>query len=139
MRALANIRCGSGVRQPEALGGFVSKIGDNVYHEFRRDDLRHQHDDLDGIEVPGKYSGPEQLLLQKETRAAVLKMLRSLPPRDQAILHDLFLEEKDKDAICEQFAVDRDYLRGLVRRALLKAQKYWVDRGTRPADDHRDE
>jgi RNA polymerase sigma-70 factor (ECF subfamily) len=139
MRAIAIIRGGKGVRHPEALGGFVSKIGDNVYHEFRRDALRHLHEDVDEIDVPAKYPGPEGLLRQKEIKTAVLEMLEKLPPRDRAILCGLFLEEQDKDAICAQFGVDRDYLRGLVRRALQKALKYWTDRAAKPADDHDDE
>lgn len=138
-RAIANIREGTGVRHPEALGGFVSKIGDNVYHEYRRDALRHLHEDVDGIEIRAKHLGPEGLLLQKETKAAVHEMLEKLPPRDRGILRGLFLDEKDKDTICEEFGVDRDYLRGLVRRALQKARKYWVDGNARPADDHHGE
>jgi len=32
-------------------------------------------------------------------------------------LREVFLEERDKDAICQDFGVDRDYLRVLLHRA----------------------
>jgi RNA polymerase sigma-70 factor (ECF subfamily) len=32
-------------------------------------------------------------------------------------LREIFLEEKDKDEVCRDFGVDRDYLRVLLHRA----------------------
>jgi RNA polymerase sigma-70 factor (ECF subfamily) len=32
-------------------------------------------------------------------------------------LREIFLEERDKDAVCQDFGVDRDYLRVLLHRA----------------------
>ena len=48
--------------------------------------------------------------------------------RDGAILRDIFLNEKDKDEICRDWGVDRDYLRVLVYRALKKFTDKYDDR-----------
>ena len=37
--------------------------------------------------------------------------------RDRRLLREIFLEERDKDAVCQDFGVDRDYLRVLLHRA----------------------
>jgi len=43
-----------------------------------------------------------------------------LPQRDRKILYARFFEERDSDEVCELFNVDRDYLRVLLHRAILK-------------------
>jgi RNA polymerase sigma-70 factor (ECF subfamily) len=37
--------------------------------------------------------------------------------RDRDLLRAIFLEEKDKNEICREFGVDREYLRVLLHRA----------------------
>ena len=37
--------------------------------------------------------------------------------RDRDLLRAIFLEEKEKDEICREFGVDREYLRVLLHRA----------------------
>jgi DNA-directed RNA polymerase specialized sigma24 family protein len=50
----------------------------------------------------------------------VRSVLSQLPQRDQAILRSVFLEEMDKDDVCQRFGVGRDYLRVLLYRAKEK-------------------
>jgi len=44
-------------------------------------------------------------------------VLEEMPERDRRVLRELFLEEREKDDICRDFGIDRDYLRVLVHRA----------------------
>ncbi len=37
--------------------------------------------------------------------------------RDRRLLREVFLEERDKDEVCNDFGVDREYLRVLLHRA----------------------
>jgi RNA polymerase sigma-70 factor (ECF subfamily) len=37
--------------------------------------------------------------------------------RDRRLLREVFLEERDKDEVCRDFGVDREYLRVLLHRA----------------------
>ena len=45
------------------------------------------------------------------------EILGEMSQRDRDLLKAVFLEEGDKDEICKQFGVDRDYLRVRVHRA----------------------
>ena len=44
-------------------------------------------------------------------------ILDDLNARDRELLRAVFLEEQDKDEVCREFGVDRDYLRVLLHRA----------------------
>lgn len=50
----------------------------------------------------------------------VRTILSGLPARDRDLLKAVLLEEKDQDAVCREFGVDRDYLRVLLHRAKEK-------------------
>jgi RNA polymerase sigma-70 factor (ECF subfamily) len=47
----------------------------------------------------------------------VREILVDLPPRDRDLLKAVFLDERDRDEVCRQFGVDREYLRVLLFRA----------------------
>jgi len=42
------------------------------------------------------------------------------------LLRAIFLEEQDKDAVCRDFGVDRDYLRVLLHRAKLSFKSLYL-------------
>jgi RNA polymerase sigma-70 factor, ECF subfamily len=44
-------------------------------------------------------------------------VVEGLPKKDRDRLRAYFLEEKEKDEVCAQFGVDRDYFRVLLHRA----------------------
>jgi len=54
---------------------------------------------------------------QTSRAGRVRQVLQELPGRDRDLLRAFFLEEKDKDEVCREFGVDRDYLRVLLHRA----------------------
>ncbi len=43
--------------------------------------------------------------------------MAQLSEKDRQLLRAIFLEEKEKDQVCREFGVDRDYLRVLLHRA----------------------
>ena len=47
----------------------------------------------------------------------VREILEKLSERDRRLLREVFLEERDKDDVCRDFGVDREYLRVLLHRA----------------------
>jgi RNA polymerase sigma-70 factor, ECF subfamily len=53
----------------------------------------------------------------KQMGEKVREILEELPERDRRLLREVFLEERDKDEVCRDFGVDRDYLRVLLHRA----------------------
>ena len=56
-------------------------------------------------------------MVSKQASERVRKILSGLPARDRDLLRAVFLEEKDKDTVCRDIGVDRDYLRVLLHRA----------------------
>ena len=57
------------------------------------------------------------VLVAKETEKKVREILEQLSERDRRLLREVFLEERDKDEVCRNFGVDREYLRVLLHRA----------------------
>jgi RNA polymerase sigma-70 factor, ECF subfamily len=49
--------------------------------------------------------------------AKIREILEELSEKDRRLLREVFLEERDKDEVCRDFGVDRDYLRVLLHRA----------------------
>jgi len=56
-------------------------------------------------------------LAAKETEKKVREILDQLSERDRRLLREVFLEERDKNEVCRDFGVDREYLRVLLHRA----------------------
>ena len=106
-----------GVRQPECFGSFVNSICNNILLEHYRSSAKNQPKDFGQIDVPDKVVDLEGLLVTKETARLVRRILEELPKRDRNILRSMFFEEKEKDAICQEYGIERDYLRVLVHRA----------------------
>lgn len=105
------------VRQPECFGSFVNSVSNHVLLEYFREASKNSRGDSEAVEVPDKVLDLEGLLVTQETVAHVRSVLAQLPEKDRRILRRLFFDEEDKDSICNEFGVTRDYLRVLVLRA----------------------
>lgn len=117
IRVIAALRREGGVRQPERFGAFVNSICNNVLLEHYRSSAKNQSMDDSHLEIPDKVLDLEGMLVTKQSSEQVRKILDGMPERDRALLRAIFLEEKEKDAVCREFGVDRDYLRVLLHRA----------------------
>ena len=67
--------------------------------------------------IPDKVLDLEGMMMSKQCSERVRKVLSGLPARDRELLRAVFLEEKDKDTVCRDIGVDRNYLRVLLHRA----------------------
>lgn len=56
-------------------------------------------------------------MVSRQFSERVQKIVSVLPARDRDLLRAVFLEERDKDAVCRDIGVNRDYLRVLLHRA----------------------
>ena len=105
------------VRQAECLGAFVNSVSNHVLLEYFRNSRKNASAGDELIDVPDKVLDLDGLLVTQETVERVREVLGKLPERDRRILRRLFFDEEDKDSICNEFGVNRDYLRVLVLRA----------------------
>jgi RNA polymerase sigma-70 factor (ECF subfamily) len=116
IRVIAAVRR-EGVRQPERFGAFVNSICNNVLLEYYRSSGRNQPMDDTHLEIPDKLLDLEGALVTKRSCERVRQILKGMPARDRDLLKAIFFEEKDKESVCREFKVDRDYLRVLLHRA----------------------
>ncbi|GAC1616712.1 MAG: hypothetical protein PVS2B2_00780 [Candidatus Acidiferrum sp.] len=116
-RAFVAVRSETGIRQPERLGAFVNSVCNNVLQEHWRSYSRLQTVGDEMPEVIDKRINLEGVLVTKQTCQTVQKVLLSLPEKDARLLRAVFLEEKERKEMCEEFQVDREYLRVLLHRA----------------------
>lgn len=118
MRVLRMLRSPDGLRDGRKLGAFVNSVCNNVLLEsYRAQGRSSSLDSGEYREIPDSAIAADEALVTGETRARVRRVLQELPPKDADILRALFFEERDKDEICKEFQVDRNYLRVLVHRA----------------------
>jgi RNA polymerase sigma-70 factor (ECF subfamily) len=117
VRVFRAVRTEGGVRQPERLGAFVNSICNNVLQEHFRSSTRVSQFDEDTPDPPDLTIDMDGMLVTRQTSEQVRKVLAQLPGKDRQILRAIFMEEKSKDEVCEEFGVNRDYLRVLLHRA----------------------
>jgi RNA polymerase sigma-70 factor (ECF subfamily) len=64
-------------------------------------------------------------LVSAERQAHVRAALDQLPERDRRLLRQVFFDENDKDTVCKDFGVDRQYLRVLLHRAKARFREVY--------------
>jgi len=113
------------IQHPDRLGAYVNSMCNNVLREQYRSTARDgsRDDDDNGSaenELPATDASALEQLESQEMVQKVRETLEELPERDRRLLREVFLEERDKDVVCRDFGVDREYLRVLLLRAKNK-------------------
>jgi RNA polymerase sigma-70 factor (ECF subfamily) len=128
-RVLKALRNPGTLRQPERLGAFVNTVCNNVLFEHYRASSRSQSLDEEGQPEPAA-SGADALEMaaDKEMKVKVREILLKMPQRDRLLLKAVFLDERDRDDVCREFGVDREYLRVLLHRAKQEFKVEYVKR-----------
>jgi RNA polymerase sigma-70 factor, ECF subfamily len=117
------------LRDGRKLGAFVNSICNHVLMEHYRDGKRSERnaqeltDEAGPDDIEGTY-------FAEETAARVRRVLSRLPERDQKILRAIFLDDGDKEEVCDRFGVDRSYLRVLLHRAKEKFRLEFARKST---------
>lgn len=133
-RVFAALRTEGKIRQPERLGSYVNSICNNVlleyYRSSQRDTVLEEEEDQELPDTTIDFVGA---IAAKQMQEKVREILEEMPERDRRLLRAIFLEEQDKDAVCRDFGVDRDYLRVLLHRAKLAFKSLYLKQlNTRP-------
>ena len=130
IRVIAAVRKEGVVRQPERFGAFVNSICNNVLLEYYRTFGKNQQIDETHQDIPDKVLDLEGMMVSRQFSERVQKIVAALPARDRDLLRAVFLEERDKDAVCRDIGVDRDYLRVLLHRAKDKFKAVYEKEGS---------
>ena len=79
-------------------------------------------------ELPDKGADALEIVAARQIKDKVREILLDLAPRDRSLLKAVFLDERDRDEVCREFGVDRDYLRVLLHRAKQEFKTEYVKR-----------
>jgi RNA polymerase sigma-70 factor (ECF subfamily) len=128
LRVLALVRSEGALRQPDRLGVLVNSVCNHVLLEHYRSKSRSESGIDEEPETTFVSHGPDALsvLEAKDTARVVRKILGTLSEKDRRLLQSVLLEERDKDEICAEFGVSREYLRVLVHRAKQSFKAFYL-------------
>jgi len=129
MRVLTLLRGKGGLRQPDRLGPFVNSVCNHVLFEHYRSQKRTEATIDDEVEatIAGREPSALSLLEAKDTERVVRQILNQLPERDRRLLQ-LLLEERNKDEVCAELGITREYLRVLLHRAKQSFKSCYTSR-----------
>ena len=135
LRVFKALRSDAEIRNPERIGAYVNTVCDHVLLELYRSEMRHMPiPDAAVADIADETPIVEDRLLAAERRALVRRAIDELPDLDRRLMRALFIEDRDKDEVCEEFKVDRSYLRVLLHRAKLRFRVLYL---ARTDDAHR--
>jgi RNA polymerase sigma-70 factor (ECF subfamily) len=118
-----------GLRQPERLGAFVNTVCSHVLSEHYRSTSGGVSLDVEGRpELPDKSASALEIVVSRQVKDKVREILLELAPRDRSLLKAVFLDERNRDEVCLEFGVERDYLRVLLHRAKQEFKTEYVKR-----------
>jgi RNA polymerase sigma-70 factor (ECF subfamily) len=129
VRVLSVLRKDGSLRQPERLGAFVNTVCNNVLLEHYRSSSRASSIDEEGQpEIASTGMDVVDIVAAKQLKGKVQEILVDMPVRDRALLKAVFLDERERDDVCREFGVDREYLRVLLYRAKQDFKVEYVKR-----------
>ncbi len=130
MRVLVLLRGEGGLRQPDRFGPFVNSVCNHVLLEHYRSQKKMEAtiDDDTAATVAGREPSALSLLETKDTERVVRQILNEMTERDRRLLQWVLLEERNKDEVCAEFGITREYLRVLLHRAKQSFKAFYIDR-----------
>jgi len=130
VRVLVILRSEDGLKQPDRLGAFVNTVCNNVLLEHYRSKNRGESviDEENSDKFVHRAPSALSLLEAKDTERIVRRILEDLAPRDRLLLQSVLLEERDKDEVCAEFGITREYLRVLLHRAKQSFKGFYISR-----------
>jgi RNA polymerase sigma-70 factor, ECF subfamily len=128
-RVFSVLRKEGGLREPERLGAFVNTTCNHVLFEQYRLSSRSESLDEEGAPEPAAQGASAlDAAASLQLKQKVREILLGLSPRDRSLLKAVFLDERDRDEVCNEFGVAREYLRVLLHRAKQEFKLEYVKR-----------
>ena len=111
---------GDGIDKPERLSAFILSTAKNLLlGQFRKNKRRQTEADTQVVErATSDEPSQEEHLTRVHTAELVREVLDDLPnPRDRELLVRFYLDEEDKDSICETLALSSLHFNRVIHRA----------------------
>lgn len=124
--AIHKIRKGD-LRDPKKLGAFLSSTARFVAIDYFRKEQRHQHQDVDDIEVAVPQDSQLQRMIQAEHAALVRKIIKELGnDRDRSILFRFYIACEDKLLICDDLELTPLHFNRVLHRAKQRFKELYL-------------
>ena len=123
---------GDGIEDPEKLAAFAAQTARNLAIASLRKTERQRTDvDSEATERnPDTSRGVETIAEDFEAALAVRALLRELPqPRDRLMLKRFYLEDHDKDIICQEMQLSEAAFNQALSRARRRFRQILEERG----------
>ncbi|MGB0014649.1 MAG: sigma-70 family RNA polymerase sigma factor [Candidatus Sulfotelmatobacter sp.] len=129
-RVFSALRKPDGIREPERLGAYVNSVCNNVLLEYYRSSSQEVPSDDEEAEanIPDPAMSVVDLIANRQIQRNVREILDQLQEKDRRLIKEIFLEERDKDEVCRDLGVDREYLRVLLHRAKKSFKSIYLKR-----------
>ena len=129
-RVFAALRKPDGIREPERLGAYVNSVCNNVLLEYYRSSSQEVTSDDEEAEanIPDPAISVVDVIANRQIQRNVREILDQLQEKDRRLIKEIFLEERDKDDVCRDLGVDREYLRVLLHRAKKSFKAIYLKR-----------
>lgn len=124
------------LENPERLAGYLRGIAIRVALNAGRRRQREPYPmEVEAIaQIPDREPKQFDHVAREQTRAAVHKLLRSMPvKRDREILTRFYVQDQDKEEICRALALDSLHFNRVLYRAKKRFRKV-LERSARVAD-----
>lgn len=130
-RCLQLLRSEGGIRNAQRLGPLVNSICNHVLSEhFRATRRTEPLEDQPADRFTAREPDALTRMITEDTGRMVRQVLEKLSERDRTILRAVFLEEREKDEVCREIGVTRDYIRVLLHRAKQSFREIYIERTT---------
>ncbi|MFZ1930099.1 MAG: sigma-70 family RNA polymerase sigma factor [Candidatus Sulfotelmatobacter sp.] len=129
-RVFAALRKPDGIREPERLGAYVNSVCNNVLLEYYRSSSQELTSDDEEAEanIPDPAISVVDVIANRQIQRNVREILDQLQEKDRRLIKEIFLDERDKDDVCRDLGVDREYLRVLLHRAKKSFKSIYLKR-----------
>lgn len=132
-RVFTLLRSEGGIHHGERLGALVNSICNYVLFEHYRSGKRSEPlEETVAANLLDNHPDALRQAISGETHATVHKVLDSLGERDRKVLRSIFVEERDKDEVCQELGINREYMRVLVHRAKQAFRERYDRNSTSP-------
>ena len=135
VRVLTTLRKEGGIREPERLGAFVNSVCNNVLLEYYRSGSKEaaSEDEEAEANLPDPALSVVDVIANREAQRQVREVLNELEEKDRQLIKEVFFDERDKDEVCRDLGVDREYLRVLLHRAKKSFKTLYLKRTVKGA------
>lgn len=127
LRVWMALRKNEGIRQPERFGAFVSSVCNNVLREQHRKNVKEDQAEEDSIAtLPDTAIQMPEIVASAESQRHMGRVLASMPAKSRDLIQKVFFDECNKDEVCRELGVDRQYLRVLLHRAVRQFKQLYL-------------